>query len=182
MTAEHTRRAIKYSIGGAAKEAGVTPRTIRFYIAEGLLQTPGGPGQRRAYGHEHVSRLRLIKRLQTEYLPLKEIKRLTGNLSPEEMETLLVSRESPRLVLEGRAAWPSEGEGPLSPRVAEHRIAYRVRMNDSASAKPAPALGLWKRVVLAPGIELHHQVSNDPKRDAAVARIIENAARELSGE
>ena len=63
-----------YSLPELASLAGVTPRTVRYYIAQGLLPSPArvGPGAR--YGDAHLARLRLIKQLQGEHLPLAEIR------------------------------------------------------------------------------------------------------------
>src|SRR4051812_35609824 len=58
-----------------ADRAGVSPRTVRYYIQQGLLPAPEkGPGAH--YGAEHLDRLLLIKRFQKEHLPLAEIRRL----------------------------------------------------------------------------------------------------------
>ena len=52
------------SIAELAERVGLTRRTIRFYVAEGLLPPPGGRGQRRVYSSEHLIRLRAIQRLK----------------------------------------------------------------------------------------------------------------------
>ncbi len=67
-----------YTLQQLADEAGVTPRTIRYYIAQGLLASPGaGSGAR--YTDAHLERLRLIRQLQRNHLPLAEIrKQLAG--------------------------------------------------------------------------------------------------------
>ena len=62
-------------IAELAQRAGVTPRTVRYYVAEGLLPPPGGRGQRRAYGQGHLDRLDEIRELKAAYLPLHEIRR-----------------------------------------------------------------------------------------------------------
>ncbi len=67
------------SIAELAERAGVTPRTVRYYVTEGLLPPPSGSGQNRTYSSEHLVRLAAIKRLKEAYLPLEEIrKRLAG--------------------------------------------------------------------------------------------------------
>jgi DNA-binding transcriptional MerR regulator len=67
------------AIAELAERAGVTPRTVRYYVAEGLLPPPSGSGQNRTYSSEHLVRLAAIKRLKEAYLPLEEIrKRLAG--------------------------------------------------------------------------------------------------------
>ncbi|MDP9366568.1 MAG: MerR family transcriptional regulator, partial [Chloroflexota bacterium] len=55
--------------------AGVSVRTVRYYIAEGLLPPPAGAGPGSHYTAAHLDRLRLIARLKAAYLPLKEIRR-----------------------------------------------------------------------------------------------------------
>jgi len=64
----------EYSLQDLSDLAGVTPRTIRYYIAQGLLPSPGRAGPGAAYTDGHLNRLRLIRRLQREHLPLAEIR------------------------------------------------------------------------------------------------------------
>lgn len=73
-----------YSLPDLCDLAAVTPRTVRYYIAQGLLRSPGttGPGAR--YDDGHLARLRLIRRLQREHLPLAEIRNRLAALSDEE--------------------------------------------------------------------------------------------------
>lgn len=59
-----------------SEAAGVPARTIRFYIARGLLARPLKAGRGAAYGSEHVERLERIKQLQAEGKSLLEISRL----------------------------------------------------------------------------------------------------------
>src|SRR5262249_37288105 len=40
--------------------------------------------------------------------------------------------------------------------------------------------GFWRRVMLAPGVELHYQPSADPGRESGIARLIREAARLLA--
>ena len=69
-------------IAELARKAGVTPRTIRYYVVEGLLPAPAGQGQRRAYGQVHLDRLEAIRELKAAYLPLHEIRRRLGDDLP----------------------------------------------------------------------------------------------------
>ncbi len=67
------------SLAELAEQAGTTGRTIRFYIARGLLRGPVKAGRGAAYGPEHLERLREIGRLQSQGLTLAEIaRRLSG--------------------------------------------------------------------------------------------------------
>lgn len=56
-----------------AEGSGVPGRTIRFYIARGLLPGPLKGGRTAVYGPEHRARLGEIQRLQQQGLTLSEI-------------------------------------------------------------------------------------------------------------
>jgi DNA-binding transcriptional MerR regulator len=74
-----------YSLDELTTAAGVTVRTVRYYIAEGLLPPPVGGGPRTRYTQRHLDRLILIGRLKDAYMPLKEIRRRLQSLSDEEI-------------------------------------------------------------------------------------------------
>ncbi|MGC8863876.1 MAG: MerR family transcriptional regulator, partial [Armatimonadota bacterium] len=76
------------TVGELARKAGVTPRTVRFYVAEGLLPPGAMAGKHRTYGYEHYVRLRLIKLFKERYLPLRRIKAEVDRLSLAEMREL----------------------------------------------------------------------------------------------
>lgn len=65
---------MKYKISELADKAGVTKRTIHYYISKGLLLPPEGEGVNSTYNDEHLKRLQLIKKLQSEYMPLNKIR------------------------------------------------------------------------------------------------------------
>ena len=71
MTSDHQR----YSLTELANLAGVSVRTVRYYQSQGLLSSSGTSGPGAKYGEAHLDRLRLIRRLQREHLPLAEIRR-----------------------------------------------------------------------------------------------------------
>ncbi|MFH1475420.1 MAG: MerR family transcriptional regulator [Chloroflexota bacterium] len=73
-----------YSLADLCGLADVTPRTVRYYIAQGLLRSPGttGPGAR--YDDGHLARLRLVRHLQREHLPLAEIRARLAALTDDE--------------------------------------------------------------------------------------------------
>ena len=94
----------EYTIGELATLAGVTPRTIRYYVSIGLLPSPGqsGPGTR--YGDGHLARLRLIRRLQREHLPLGEIAVRLEGLDDVAVEAALTIEDLGPPMGEGSAA------------------------------------------------------------------------------
>jgi DNA-binding transcriptional MerR regulator len=78
-----------WTIGELAAAAEVTPRTIRYYTAEGLLPPPETRGKYALYGGDHLRRLRLIARLKAAYLPLNEIRARIEQLTPDQVAQLL---------------------------------------------------------------------------------------------
>lgn len=77
-----------YSLSELTDEAGVSVRTVRYYIAEGLLPPPITAGPRSYYTRAHLDRLRLIDRMKEGYLPLKEIRRRLTDLDDQEIHRL----------------------------------------------------------------------------------------------
>jgi DNA-binding transcriptional MerR regulator len=71
-----------------ANQAGVTTRTIRYYVDQGVLPPPdrGRPAE---YTEEHVRRLDVIRRLKEQYLPLEEIRDTMQRLTLEQVEELV---------------------------------------------------------------------------------------------
>ncbi len=59
-----------------AEQAGVPARTIRFYIARGLLPGPLKAGRGAVYGSEHLERLEQIRQLQARGMTLAQIARV----------------------------------------------------------------------------------------------------------
>jgi len=81
----------EYSLQDLADLAGATPRTIRYYIAQGLLASPGRAGPGTTYTDGHLNRLRLIKRLQREHLPLAEIRSRLASLDDATVAALVAA-------------------------------------------------------------------------------------------
>ena len=65
---------MEYKVSELAAKAGVTKRTIHYYISKGLLLPPEGSGINSIYTEEHLNRILLIKKLQAEYMPLNKIR------------------------------------------------------------------------------------------------------------
>jgi DNA-binding transcriptional MerR regulator len=78
----------RYALTELADLAGVTPRTVRYYLAQGLLPTAGQTGPGAKYDGRHLARLRLIRRLQAEHLPLAEIRRRLDDVTEDDIREL----------------------------------------------------------------------------------------------
>lgn len=103
--------AARYAIGDLARLAGVSRRTVRYYVQEGLIPAPLGLGRGNHYGPEHLEQLLRVKALQEAGKSLDEIRR-----------------------------------GP-----DERSLADPVRTTQPQAARRS----LWRRITLAPGVELH---------------------------
>jgi DNA-binding transcriptional MerR regulator len=65
--------------------AGVSTRTVRYYISQGLLASPDRRGPGATYRAEHLDRLQLIRRLKDRHLPLSKIRELLDGMSDEDI-------------------------------------------------------------------------------------------------
>jgi DNA-binding transcriptional MerR regulator len=79
---------ITYSLKELCRAAGVTERTVRFYIQEGLLPPPQGSRSASRYVYEHWLRLEVILKLKENYLPLREIKTRLEHITVPELEQM----------------------------------------------------------------------------------------------
>jgi DNA-binding transcriptional MerR regulator len=180
----------RFSLTELANVAGVTPRTIRYYIAQGLLAAPGNPGPGPKYTDADLARLRLIKRLQREHLPLAEIRtRLDGladddvvaaDAAPERARDSAldyIQRMTGRRVAETRAPllmpamYPPDPTSSIAPTVP---AAPALEQPSEARLERSQ----WERIELAPDVELHVRRPLARQTARRVDRII-SIARDL---
>lgn len=152
-----------------SEKASVTPRTIRYYVSEGLLAPPETAGRDARYTEEHLARLELIKRLKAEFLPLREIASVLEELDGKTIQEL--ARHKPK-------------ERPLDPRSLEWlssstRVKTRVASGRGGTRESGglPGGATWQRIRLADGVELH--VRSGP-RPAETQRKIHKLVRDAS--
>ncbi len=81
----------QYSVAELARLGGVSRRSVRYYVQEGLLPAPLGLGRGRHYGRAHLEGLLKIKSMQERGMSLAEIRRElsqgsgTGDEPPSEV-------------------------------------------------------------------------------------------------
>ena len=66
--------AARYAIGDLARLAGVSRRTVRYYVQEGLIPAPLGVGRGNHYSAEHLDQILRIKAMQEAGRTLDEIR------------------------------------------------------------------------------------------------------------
>jgi DNA-binding transcriptional MerR regulator len=88
-------RPVRYTLSDLERETGVNARTIRYYIAEGLLQPAYGRGPSATYDADHLLRLQVIQRLKDERLSLRDIKERLSHMTPEDVAVMLKIQMQP---------------------------------------------------------------------------------------
>jgi DNA-binding transcriptional MerR regulator len=175
-----------FDLNDLCQQTGVTTRTVRYYVQQGLLPSPGlGAGAR--YGEGHLARLRLIRRLQAEHLPLAEIRRRLQSMDDEAVETLLASAvtagQAPvnsavdyvRAVLEGSSAQAPAPHRPLGP-VAPPSAPPSSPPRTGPLPRPAAAdRAQWERIALTPDIEVHVRRPLSREDNRRVDKLLEKA-------
>lgn len=74
----------RYTANDLASRAGVSERTVRYYVVEGLLPPPDGRGRGAHYGAGHLTRLKLIRAIQQAGNELETIREYLTELGPED--------------------------------------------------------------------------------------------------
>lgn len=72
----------KYTLEELASLSGYTRRTIRYYIAEGILSGPVTMGRGAEYTAEHLQRLQDIKVMQIQGKTIPEIRQIPQGAVP----------------------------------------------------------------------------------------------------
>ena len=73
----------RFSIDELSTLAGITPRTVRYYIAEGLVDRPEGEKRGSHYLRRHLEQLLVIRRWTDAGLSLERVRELMAG-APED--------------------------------------------------------------------------------------------------
>lgn len=139
----------------ASARAAPSARSIRFYVANGLLERPEGTGTAATYNYRHFLQLLAIKIRQREGFTLDVIKTEMKDVTGDALE---------RRVASSLAA-------ALGATVETRRQAT----DDDPSAS-------WRRVAVADGVELHVRDDTPASRDEALMAMREAVRAALGRE
>ena len=164
------------AVAGGRLDEEISPRTVRLYATQGLIDRPGKEGRSAVYGHRHLLQLLLIRSLARRGLSLAAIAPLCGLPDPE-LEQQLAQLEA-------------QGEAP--PQDSNAALNYLRDLKSSLISSPPlssssgsrDAASRWHRFSLAPGVELHisDAVSIPPagtRRLAWLQRLIDRLIEQL---
>ncbi len=154
-----TKTQTEWKLAELAAEAGVSPRTVRYYVQRGLLSAPPFKGPDTVYGVEHLLRLKAIRVLQARFMPLDAIQVELLRLSPEELRKL------------SEAELPTDPLPPAPAPVAPEPTRSPGGCVPVAPASKPPVVAGYRRWELAPGLELHLADSADEKTRALAERV-----------
>lgn len=181
-----------YTLDELSTAAQVTPRTVRYYIAEGLLPPAPAIGRNATYSQEHLDRLLAINTMKEMYLPLKEIRARLHTLTREQM------RDPAQVAAMGAMARTGRAPRMQSPRAEESASDYleqhapRERRAFSPASAPAPvqrpaprSVDTWERFPVTRDAELLIRSDRVQRMGAAlhntlfeIGQLIENAERD----
>jgi DNA-binding transcriptional MerR regulator len=130
----------------AAARASPSARAVRFYVANGLLDRPEGTGTAATYNYRHLLQLLLIKIRQREGQTLDKIKLEMHELIGDSLERRVATS--------------------LAPALGVGADAVAARENDVTD-------GVWRRVQVADGIEVHLRDDSPASSEDAVMAIRE---------
>jgi DNA-binding transcriptional MerR regulator len=170
------------TLSALADAADVSARTVRYYIAQGLLPPPAGSGGGASYGDEHLRVLAAIRALKEQHLPLAEI-RLRLAQEPAAQPAAPAARSSALDYIEGALRGPSAAPVPAGP-TAINFLAGILAKGAQQPAHPlvapsppsAPSRSTWERHQLAPDVELHIRRPLSRELNRKVDRLLTHAA------
>jgi DNA-binding transcriptional MerR regulator len=129
----------------ASARAAPSARSVRFYVANGLLDRPEGTGTAATYNYRHLLQLLAIKIRQREGQRLETIKREMKELAGDALERRVAQSLAPALGVAADAAVQRDDDGPA----------------------------IWRRVPVAEGIELHVRDDSPAAREQAIVAMRE---------
>jgi DNA-binding transcriptional MerR regulator len=189
-----------FSIEDLEKHSGLSTRTLHYYMSKGLLPGPETRGKYASYTQEHLDRLDLILILKEMHLPLDEIKAILDQLTPDEIRHYRDSQEDLLEKLKSTKPGTDEDSKKTKPgsalnyiksleeaqsaheTIAEsselfasnRRRSFKIEAPkmqiDRNMAEPKPEI--WRRVILADGVELNIRESSDKEVRYKVDRLL----------
>ncbi len=184
--------------------AGVTVRTVRYYIGEGLLPPPIGHAAAARYTEDHLDRLLVIGAMKERYLPLREIRRSLDAMSMRDIrETAgLVRQQAESTDGDGIGASPMPYAAPTSSPAGTLAMSPPPDRSSAADyiadvldrdrsprghgirlppPTPDPSETTWRRVPITDGAELLIEETIYERRREQIESLVAWAQRILTG-
>jgi DNA-binding transcriptional MerR regulator len=173
-------------VGPAQKRGTVSEvpdeRTVRYYLSEGLLSPAvEKQGTASVFGYRHLLQLLVVKKLQSEHLPIRKIRELVDGRTERDLERLLgvsetgsTARNDALRYLETLLTAHPSTAPPQSPSLRSQHMAGALASRAAPAAaaampaqpQPQQGAGTWARIEIEPGLELHLRGDYQPPDDA----------------
>lgn len=142
-------------------------RTVRYYLSEGLIPPAHEKqGTASVFGFRHLLQLLVVKRLQSEHLPIRAIRELVSGKTERQLEKLLGVEQT-------SGGGRSEALGYLESLLRKSAPAPgpppQTRASRPRAASPPPR-ETWARIELEPGLEVHVSDNYQAPRDGGALR------------
>ena len=170
----------------AAASARPRERTIRFYVARGLLAPPNGRGTAATYAYRHILHVLHIKLRQMEGFTLETIAQELGEMTGDVLERKVASALGPSLpapehlplTSKDRPTWGRAG------RALRAWLSQNTPEDLDAEGTPTRAT-TWRRLPVSRGIELNvhdsHPLAQLGDRDADLTDAVRLAVTRILG-
>lgn len=180
----------EYTLEELANLTGLSIRTLRFYIQEGLLPGPDNRGKYASYSEEHLENLKLILHLKEMRLSLSEIRHLVNYLPRKEVTQMIKDQDQQKNIPSPQSQRPR----PSSSKPENHALDYIQNLTNSPrvvrqihestgfdpgnrpqqyTPKNLKSEGEhWIKIHLADGVELQVRMPNDPKTQNVVDQLV----------
>lgn len=163
----------------AAARAHPGERTIRFYVARGLVSPPEGRGTAATYGYRHLLQVLAIKLRQMEGATLDALTKELADLAGDMLERRVASALGPSVPSPERAL---SGPATHAPR---GRVARAIHSALPAPGQP-PRPSSCRRIPCGAGVELlvdeRHPALQGPGAEAALARDVAQLLSQAGGQ
>ncbi|WP_416670720.1 MerR family transcriptional regulator [Egbenema bharatensis] len=141
----------------------VTPRLVRHYTSQGMLDEPLKQGREARYTYRHLLQVLFVRRLLIEGYGASAIDTLARSKTDIELESLLqggiqltVAPANPALAfLQQIQQRQPDAARSAPPRVPSTDRSLRLSAAPTPASPPSPAPSQWHRLEILPGLELH---------------------------
>lgn len=152
--AEKNQPSKLYSITELERLAGLPRRTIHYYVKEGMIPPPDGPGRNARYNEEHLLRLALIREMKAStHLRLEGIREIIDTMNEHQLrhEVVRLRRERGDETNEDRlestwevmASGPADGSVDLDAmRETSSEEEPEDKLDDAITEKPRPVYNM----------------------------------------
>jgi DNA-binding transcriptional MerR regulator len=162
----------------AAARATPSQRTIRFYVAKGLVSPPEGRGTAATYTYRHFLQLLCIKLRQMEGATLAAIIRDMQDQTGDVLERRAAQTLGPGLLPPDRLSLRG-GDGLPRGRSGRAISSWLARDVEREPGNPSS----WRRIPVGRGVELHldaeHPLARLGPEEAGVAEVVRQALAKL---